>query len=309
MEREIQSGDQRKKAIAYFDIELDDAGLEPYAFRAYCRIARRAAGHDSGTCTESVENMAQSCHISRPSMVRALRTLIRRQMIGRVQRRGYTSVYVLLDKEQWLHPDQEENHPVVKEGTTPIEPGKGENHLLVNHRTTPLVKEGTTPPEPGKGENHPLVNHRTTPGKPQNHPLVNHRTTKKIIEVYKEEKKKRRDSGAKAPAHPKSPFHNHPGVTAYRTELGYNQINATQASLIAETIGANTGECPPDWLAFLRELAGVGFKHINNVKVIVLAFGHWKKGVIRAEAVNLAYQELNGNGHRPGGDDRRKVVV
>lgn len=282
MTREIQSGDLRKRATAYFDIELDDAGLDPYAFRAYCRIARRAAGHDSGSCTESVENMAQGCQMSRPTMVRALADLLRRGMIQRVRRHGYTSVYVLLDKTQWkIAP--ESRLEVVKDAEGG---GKPQIHPMV-----------LTDPGGGKGEIHPLVNHRSNPGKPQIQGVVNHRSTKKTKEEYKKEKSIGADAPAPKTSPAKSPNHNHPAVNVYRVELGYKQVNSHQANLIAESVGGAVDvPCPAQWVTFLRELAVTGFKYAHNVRVVVLAYGHWCRGVSLGEAIHLAFEASKGNG-------------
>ncbi len=277
----IQSADQREKTTAYFDVELDDAGLDSYAFRAYCRIARRSGGVTSGACTESVENMAIACKISRPTMVRALATLVRRNMIKRIHREGTTSEYALLDKSEWVKP---------------VDP--------VNHRTTPEE-------EPGKPQNHPKrtnpVNNRTTPGKPQNHHPVNHRTTKKNHEVNKKEesippaaasapkplskKSPQEPKSPKAKPAPKSPHHNHPSVVEYRSVLGYTAINAIQATMIAEAEGLERTECSSPWRNFLTDLASIGFVQKHNVRVVVRAFKLWLDGMSRGQAINQAFQE------------------
>lgn len=93
--------DYRSPVIAYFDIELDDAMLSPYAARAYMRIARRCAGGNR-QCTESVANMATGCRMSERKMYDALKELASRKMIIMDSRPGTTSVIGLLDKESWL---------------------------------------------------------------------------------------------------------------------------------------------------------------------------------------------------------------
>ena len=140
MSRSIKSADDRTFPIALFDIDVDDYGLSVYEFRAYMRIVRRASGGRS-SCTESLENMANACQMSRPTMVRAIRTLIQCGMIRREAKAGETSTYVLCDKSEWA-------------------PGKPEIRL------------------PGKPEIREVDHTFTTPGKPQNHHLVNQRSTK-----------------------------------------------------------------------------------------------------------------------------------
>lgn len=101
MSRSISSSDDRESPIVYYDIELDDAGLNPYEFRIYGRIARRAGGGDH-SCTESLTNMADGCQMSRSSLIRAIKGLLHRKMISRIRKDGDTSEYRLLDKKHWI---------------------------------------------------------------------------------------------------------------------------------------------------------------------------------------------------------------
>jgi len=160
MSRSITSSDDRQLPVAFFDIDVDDAGLSVYEFRAYMRIVRRAAGGRS-SCTESLENMANACQMSRPSMVRAIKTLVDRQMIRRESKLGETSTYVLTSKDRWI-------------------PGKSQNHV------------------PGKPEIQGVDLTFTTGGKPQNHHLVNERSTKNTNKNT--QKKTREESGVISPA-------------------------------------------------------------------------------------------------------------
>jgi hypothetical protein len=98
---EYNIADYRTPVIAYFDIELDDAMLSPYAARAYMRIARRCAGGNR-QCTESVANMAVGCRMSERKMYDALKELADRKMIIVHSRPGATSIIGLLGKESWL---------------------------------------------------------------------------------------------------------------------------------------------------------------------------------------------------------------
>ena len=124
------------------------------------RIVRRAAGGRS-SCTESLENMANACQMSRPSMVRAIKTLVDRQMIRRESKLGETSTYVLTSKDRWI-------------------PGKSQNHV------------------PGKPETQGVDLTFTTGGKPQNHHLVNERSTKNTNKNT--QKKTREESVMESPA-------------------------------------------------------------------------------------------------------------
>lgn len=101
-EREVSFTDERQPLIVFYDIELDDAELDPYQFRIYQRIARRCAGQQKGSCTESLEAMAAACKMSRPTVIRAVKVLIQRGMIRRESRQGSTSFYALTDKKNWI---------------------------------------------------------------------------------------------------------------------------------------------------------------------------------------------------------------
>ena len=102
--------------------------------------------------------------------------------------------------------------------------------------------------------------------------------------------KSRKSSGEK----PKSRFHNHPSVIAYRQILGFNTLNAAQADLIAVATGEDADRAPPEWLKFLRELAETGNKHAHNVRVMVLAFARYKNKSPLSEALGLAWDETQG---------------
>ena len=101
MSADIKATDKRQAPFVYYDIELDDAGLNPYEFRIYNRIARRAGGGDH-SCTESLNSMAEGCQMSRNSVKRAIARLATRKMITCVRRSGEVSEYDLLDKSHWL---------------------------------------------------------------------------------------------------------------------------------------------------------------------------------------------------------------
>lgn len=99
--REIAIEDGRQPVVVYFDIELDDIGLTPFEYRVYGRIARRASG-GRGMCSESLDSMAEGCQMSRRTLTRAIQGLIRRRMIARKSKVGFTSTYVLTDKSAWV---------------------------------------------------------------------------------------------------------------------------------------------------------------------------------------------------------------
>jgi hypothetical protein len=100
---------------------------------------------------------------------------------------------------------------------------------------------------------------------------------------------------------PKSRYHNHPSVVAYREILDFYTLNAAQADLIAEVTGKEIERAPPEWLKFLRELAETGNKYAHNVRVMVLAFAQYKNNVPLAEALNRAWNEARGRTSGDGG--------
>lgn len=78
--------------------KLDDLGLDPYEFRIYARIARRAG---KGDAFESVKNMAQGCRMSEGKVKASLRTLLSRRLVQRISRPGYTTIYRLTPLNEW----------------------------------------------------------------------------------------------------------------------------------------------------------------------------------------------------------------
>lgn len=149
-ERGMSFQDEREPLIVHYDIELDDAGLDPYQFRAYQRIARRCAGAKAGQCFESLESMAAGCKMSRPTLVRSIKVLVQRGMIRRLSRQGMTSYYALTDKKNWIsladYEARKERQPGKPQSRVTTEPGQSQSRGVVNHRTTTW---STT--EPGGG--------------------------------------------------------------------------------------------------------------------------------------------------------------
>lgn len=191
--------------------------------------------------------------------------------------------------------------------TDPVERVTDTTPFTEPERVTDLVKRVTNPAERVtnpviKGDKsgntykeEPSWNHEETMKKPngalaptvaadQPEPQISNRGGKK--------------PSAKKPKPPKSQFHNHPSVVAYRDILGFYQLNAAQADLIAEATGTEIELAPAEWLRFLREIAQTGNKHTHNVRVMVAAFGHYKANVSLAKALSMAWDEAQG---RQGG--------
>lgn len=175
--------DEREPVIVHYDLELDDAGLDPYQFRAYQRIARRCTGATTGQCFESLESMAEGCKMSRPTLIRAVKVLIERGMIRRLSRQGMTSFYALADKKNWInladYESQKEQQPGKPESRVTREPGKPESQVTR---------------EPGKPESQGVVNQRVRGGKPESQGGGSHIYTKKTHEEYTEEDTVRKPS-------------------------------------------------------------------------------------------------------------------
>lgn len=87
------------------DSKLDDYGLDPYEFRIYVRIARRAS---LGQAWESESNMAIACRMSVDKVKHSLQTLIAHNLIHRESRSGATVIYRLTSSKSWLPPIQVE---------------------------------------------------------------------------------------------------------------------------------------------------------------------------------------------------------
>ncbi|HAJ62082.1 MAG TPA: hypothetical protein DCP31_24930 [Cyanobacteria bacterium UBA8543] len=87
----------------FIDSKLDDYGLDPYEFRLYVRIARRAS---LGEAWESEENMAIACQMSVAEVKSSLQTLITQNLLHFESRAGATTNYRLTPSKSWLPPIQ-----------------------------------------------------------------------------------------------------------------------------------------------------------------------------------------------------------
>jgi hypothetical protein len=83
--------------------EIDDYGLDPYEFRLYARIARRAG---RGEAWESIPNMARACRISISRARKALELLEIAGLIESIERPGYSTIRRLTPKHKWVHPER-----------------------------------------------------------------------------------------------------------------------------------------------------------------------------------------------------------
>lgn len=108
----VKAEDNREIDLMFIHSELDDLGLDPYEFRIYSRLVRRAGKH--GVAHESVANMAEGCRMSERKARQALRVLEELGLVTRTERSGATTEYSLTHQRHWVRrPEQ------VDSGDTP----------------------------------------------------------------------------------------------------------------------------------------------------------------------------------------------
>jgi len=112
-----------RDAGAFITSDLDDFGLDPYAFRIYGRIARRAGTRNG--CFESIDNIAEACRIDRKRVYDAIKVLLKHRLIEKEPKQGKPSSYYLTPREQWIPLTYTENGTGVyrKRDTTYTENG------------------------------------------------------------------------------------------------------------------------------------------------------------------------------------------
>src|SRR5690606_35993027 len=84
--------------------QLDDLDLDPFEFRAYAHMVRRAGlgkNGGAGEHWESIEKSAKHCRMDVKTYRRALRGLVERRLVTREDRVGQTSVYRLTPPRAW----------------------------------------------------------------------------------------------------------------------------------------------------------------------------------------------------------------
>ena len=93
-----------KEASAIFvHSDLDDYGLDPYEFRIYSRISRRAGCKEEAW--ESIPNIASGCKIGESRVRQALRLLEAVGLIESFKRPGRSTIYRLTPKHKWKRPE------------------------------------------------------------------------------------------------------------------------------------------------------------------------------------------------------------
>jgi hypothetical protein len=138
---------------------LDDFGLDPYEYRIYSHIVRRAGKNG---CFESIPNMSKHCLISEKIVRRSLKVLLESKLIAIVASvPGKSVVYEITPREEWCDPSK---LPGLREKHATITPGKSATTTPGKSATTTPGKSATT--TPGKSAT-------TTPGKSATTPLAN----------------------------------------------------------------------------------------------------------------------------------------
>jgi len=94
---------QRSDLGAFIPSFLDDYPLDPYEFRLYARISRRAG---SGKCFESLYQMAEKCGMSIKKARVAFTFLCETKLIQIEERKGKSSFCWTTPVSEWLSPDE-----------------------------------------------------------------------------------------------------------------------------------------------------------------------------------------------------------
>jgi RIO-like serine/threonine protein kinase len=81
---------------------VDDYGLDPYEFRVFAHVARRANGSD-GYCNASQDKMADICGINKRKVADSLKTLCELNILKK-KTTGRTNTYTLQKSTDWYSP-------------------------------------------------------------------------------------------------------------------------------------------------------------------------------------------------------------
>jgi hypothetical protein len=135
---------------AFITADLDDFGLDLASFRIYARIVRRAGTKEG--CFESIDNMAKGCRMKRETAYRALKTLLKHNLIKKQPHAGKPSNYYLTPSSEWIplntYPKSGDTSPIPNGGTPPIPNG---GTPPIPNGGTPPIPNGGTPPIPNGG--------------------------------------------------------------------------------------------------------------------------------------------------------------
>ncbi|MGH2412670.1 MAG: hypothetical protein ACRDEA_03030 [Microcystaceae cyanobacterium] len=91
--------EHRTQTSVFIPSFLDDYPLDPYEFRLYARIHRRAG---TGSCWESIPHMATACQMSLAKARKALRFLVAAGLVSRSERTGATTEWTINSHQYWI---------------------------------------------------------------------------------------------------------------------------------------------------------------------------------------------------------------
>lgn len=116
--------------------ELDDAGLTPTEFRLLGHISRRAG---SGECNASVPNMARHCGVHANTARKAVKGLVARNLIHRLDRQGQTALFTINHgSDSWKPAPQQKNVAPQKEIGVDSNKVEGNPHKEPQTKVIPL---------------------------------------------------------------------------------------------------------------------------------------------------------------------------
>lgn len=84
---------------------LDEAGLDPYEFRAYSHIVRRVGSRYDQDFFASLKKSAQICGMSVRRLQYSLQLLCEAGFIEKQSRDGRTDIYKMCKPEKWASPE------------------------------------------------------------------------------------------------------------------------------------------------------------------------------------------------------------
>lgn len=152
--REIHDG---RKFPIFIHSELDDLGLDPFTFRIYGRLARRAGERGA---FESVPNMAKHCKMSERQVRYSLKILLQLNLIRKTEHPGKPANYTLTDLPEWKNPQEETTKEQPEDAPAPDAPlhhmqptpapyaGLPLHHMqpkVIHDKGTPIKRESTPP--------------------------------------------------------------------------------------------------------------------------------------------------------------------
>lgn len=134
---------------AFIPSVLDDFGLDPYQFRVYCRLARRAGA--GGQCWESINNIADKCRMNRKTVMGAITFLLKYCLVRQTKRPGKSDVYQLTHHRHWINPK------VFPQGSSTSSPKELDSTSPSDgHLDEPVLDTDTTSPPEGHPINEPV---------------------------------------------------------------------------------------------------------------------------------------------------------